>query len=352
FLPGQTSHALEDIKEEDSCSTLHPSTSPHQSITPTDPSTSQEQSMESLSETTESVLLTEETHGGTTDETCPVKETLQEEDNLVMESNNDSSENEGKTEDIDLGNEDRLRRLEEGENCLKNVSSKHEKDLEILEDRTSNEMTAKSCSKIGYERATLSSVEMSSQQTTDNSVETDVTSSDAICSDDVILSSSQSPGLAKEDLDFKSETDPALQMYSTPKLRPYKDAEVEQGLETDKEGYGEGISRDSGIHESKDDVDEVDSDGHKWIDPHNSESLEDSVFPRRSEHYADMPKYLCVRIKRSCWREHRPVCCRFAHEAIQRATTKREFWFSIPCERDLNLWIISSPAARKKRYVD
>jgi hypothetical protein len=63
-------------------------------------------------------------------------------------------------------------------------------------------------------------------------------------------------------------------------------------------------------------------------------SSEKEMIPRPSAYYVDMPRYLCVKIKKSCWHEHRPTCCRFAHEAIQRVSDeRREFWFSIPSDR-------------------
>ena len=61
--------------------------------------------------------------------------------------------------------------------------------------------------------------------------------------------------------------------------------------------------------------------------------------PRESKHYVDMPKYLCVKIRKACWRQHRPLCCRFAHKAIQESVDeRREFWFSIPSDR----WVLKS----------
>ena len=68
--------------------------------------------------------------------------------------------------------------------------------------------------------------------------------------------------------------------------------------------------------------------------PYGLGSSLNDVVPRHSEHFVDMPKYLCVKIKKACWREYRPICCRFAHEAIQQTVDeRREFWFSIPSDR-------------------
>lgn len=62
------------------------------------------------------------------------------------------------------------------------------------------------------------------------------------------------------------------------------------------------------------------------------------VIPRLSTCHVNMPKYLCVKIKRACWPRLRPKLCSHAHHSIQQASDeRREFWFSIPCER-YNIW--------------
>ena len=268
---------LEKIKEEDNSTTLDRST---------DPSVSQEQSMESLSETTESTqdvapvempactldtAAMDITSGGLRE--SDALQTSAERVSLEMDTTSGGLNHKSQEGEIDLEDKDELQSAAEEINLQHNIQDKsvasgNEIDssmktgsLEHLEDRNLNEQVADSCS-----------TEMSSEQTKESSVET---SNDSICHDDVILSSSQNPGLSNDDLALPGEseqftsTEPSMQMYSTPKLRPYQDVEGEHVIEMDKEGYREGISRDSGIHESKEDVDE-DTGDHRWVDQHDA----------------------------------------------------------------------------------
>lgn len=90
--------------------------------------------------------------------------------------------------------------------------------------------------------------------------------------DDAILSSSEDRGVTNGRLGLNEAceqlpNEQPLQMFSTPKSKPYQDViGDEHAIDTDvSEGYREGISRDSGIHESKEDVD-GDGDDQRWVE--------------------------------------------------------------------------------------
>jgi hypothetical protein len=273
---------LEEIKEEDSSSTLHPST---------DSSISQEQSMESLSETSESLqerapectldTVAMDIPSGSLKETDTLQ-TSAEGSSLAMDTTNGILKDISQAGEQDVENKDKLESSVEEINAEHDLQDKSvasskeidlslttdslEQDLKNSEDKSLNEMF------IEPESATGNSVEMCSEQAEKNSVETsnDPISSEAICNDDVILSSSQYPCLTDnvaipDENEQFTNTEPSLQMYSTPKLAPYQDVGGEHVIEMDKEDYREGISRDSGIHESEDDVHE-DTDDQSWMD--------------------------------------------------------------------------------------
>ena len=251
---------LEKIKEEDSSTTLHAST---------DPSISPEQSMESFCDTAESNrergsadTSVEMPNASGVDrnierlkEDNPTQTTV-EEAGLENEYSDVLNSEEGC---MDLQEQSAVLCSETGEaNSLKQNRGQ-------TEDRTSNEFAEKSC-----DQATEIALEMNSEQAVASSVNAlhELASpSDTVCTDDVILSSSQNPGLPNMNKtpDITDESgqvtnnEPSLEMSSTPKPAPYRDVEGEQDIEMDKEGYREGISKDSGIHESKEDVLEGDS---------------------------------------------------------------------------------------------
>lgn len=244
WLGDKDTNHLEKIKEEDTSSTLNPSTSQ------SDTSMSlTEQTEESLGETTGSISTADGTQGpadaGVSDSSGDV---VKETERLKTSPEEMNLEND--LQDNTVTSSDDV------------ISSK----IETVEDnnRASDEITTSSCSK-------------SSEHVTVEAISSDNT----ICSDDVILSSSSSPGLPNvennlgspgesEQLPHVTSTEPALQMYSTPKLEPYKEIVGDRGSEeSDKDGYREGISRDSGIHESKEDFQE-DTEDHRWIDQHHS----------------------------------------------------------------------------------
>ena len=285
---------LEEIKEEDSSSTLHPST---------DPSISQEQSMESLSETTESLqerapectldTVAMDIPSGSLKETDTLQ-TSAEGSSLAMDTTNGVLKDIAQAGEQDVENKDKLESSVEEINAEHDLQDKSvasskeidlslttdslEQDLKNSEDKSLNEMS------IEPESATENSVEMSSEQAEENSVETsnDPISSEAICNDDVILSSSQYPCLTDnvaipDENEQFTNTEPSLQMYSTPKLAPYQDVGGEHVIEMDKEDYREGISRDSGIHESEDDVHE-DTDDQSWMDRHDCGEFRAQLF--------------------------------------------------------------------------
>ncbi|XP_046857870.1 oxidation resistance protein 1-like isoform X2 [Xenia sp. Carnegie-2017] len=143
--------------------------------------------------------------------------------------------------------------------------------------------------------------------------------------------------LHQDDIETSKDYESATKLHqinSTPKMPLFKDLAGDRGVDIGKEGFREGISLDSGIHESKEDVEEEDTNDQRC-----SSKSHVSIKPRASRHYENMPKYLCIRIKKSCWREIRPRCCLYAHEDIQRVTdVRREFWFSIPSERLLEVY--------------
>ena len=310
---------LEKIKEEDSCGTLHPSTSP------SDPSMSQEQCVESPSETTEtadgvpvssSLSSSEELEHGSNVLDEMKGENLTErmdslQDNTVMSSEeivsskmveqdvNKTSSSSGlvspdqTSEDVisaDQTSEDVISADQTSEDV---ISADQTSEDVISGDQTSEDViSADQMSEDVISADQTSEDVISADQTSEDVTSGDQTSEDVIsgeessenarftdqiCPDDVISSSSNS-GVNVEDspdLHHKSEqlphvtsTEPALQMYSTPKLPAYRDVDDEGGIEIDK-GYSEEISRDSGIHESREDVDEV-TDEHRWIDEHDS----------------------------------------------------------------------------------
>ena len=252
---------LENIIEEDSSTTLHAST---------DPSISPEQSMESFCDTTESIQerRTAETSATMLDTSVVNRniERVEEEnplqnfvegENLKNENSENVLKNESETGYINL-----QERADE--------TSSLEQDIGLIGNRTSDEITKKS-----YEPETEMSFEINTGQDVANSVASNElqSSCDNICNDDVILSSSQNPGLPNMNKSFGitgesgqvTNNERSLEMSSTPKLAPYRDVEGKQEIEMDKEGYREGISKDSGIHESKEDVLEGDSGDHGWI---------------------------------------------------------------------------------------
>ena len=250
---------LENIIEEDSSTTLHAST---------DPSISPEQSMESFCDTTESIQerRTAETSATMLDTSVGNRniERVEEEnpphfvegENLKNENSENVLKNESETGYISL-----QERADE--------TSSLEQGIGLIGNRTSDEITKKS-----YEPETEMSFEINTGQDVANSVSNELQSScDNICNDDVILSSSQNPGLPNMNKSFGitgesgqvTNNERSLEMSSTPKLAPYRDVEGKQEIEMDKEGYREGISKDSGIHESKEDVLEGNSGDHGWI---------------------------------------------------------------------------------------
>ena len=252
---------LENIIEEDSSTTLHAST---------DPSISPEQSMESFCDTTESIQ-----ERGTAETSATMLDTSVGNRNIERVEEENPLQNFVEGENL---------KNENSENVLKNESetgyinlqeradetSSLEQDIGLIGNRTSDEITKKS-----YEPETEMSFEINTGQDVANSVASNELqlSCDNICNDDVILSSSQNPGLPNMNKSFGitgesgqvTNNERPLEMSSTPKLPPYRDVEGEQEIEMDKEGYREGISKDSGIHESKEDVLEGDSGDHGWI---------------------------------------------------------------------------------------
>lgn len=261
---------LQNIKEEDSSTTLHAST---------DPSISPEQSMESFCDTTES---TEER--GTAETSVTMLDTSGVDRNIERVKEENPLQTSAEEEKLENANSENVLKDDSEKGCMNlqeqastscneiDDACSLEKDIGPTENRTSNEIAKKSC-----EAATEMSLEMNSEQDVASSGNVSnelVSSCDTICNDDVILSSSQNPGLPNMDISLGVTGDsgqvtndaPSLEMSSTPKLAPYRNVEGEQEIEMDKEGYREGISKDSGIHESKEDVREGDSGDPRWID--------------------------------------------------------------------------------------
>ena len=279
WLAKSDTKVLEKIKEEDSSSTLLPSN---------DSSLCQEQSMESLSETAEggiqkqlsveissSVAQVDKTNDGlreTNELQAAAAKVEMDTESSIVKNDSEREETNGQSKNLFEGMriEKKSQRKSITSSCESDSSVKNtslEKDINVSQDRTSHEQSTQS---------------MNSEERENNIAETscEVSLGEKVCSDtdnngDIILSSSQNPGLPKADaliegVTGESEdvmsTESSLPLYSTPKLPSYRDVMGEQGIEVDKEEYTEGISRDSGIHESKEDVHEGDSDDHRWID--------------------------------------------------------------------------------------
>ena len=246
---------LEKIKEEDSSTTLHAST---------DPSVSPEQSMESFCDTAESIR-----EMGSADTSVEMANTSGVDRNIETlkeynppQTTVKEARLENKHSDVLNSKKGCMNLLEQpGASCSEiGETNSLEQNTGQTEDRTSNEFAEKSC-----DQATEIALEMNSEKemaSSVNALHELVSSSNTVGHDDVILSSSQNPGLPNmnktPDITHESgqvtNNEPSLKMSSTPKPAPYRDVEGEQDIEMDKEGYREGISKDSGIHESKEDV--------------------------------------------------------------------------------------------------
>ena len=230
--------SLNKIKEEDSTTTLRPSN---------ESSPSQEQSMESLSGTMDNTREGEISECVLDTVAMNVAGGLKETDVLQTKGSLDTTN-------------DALKNKSPQENL------KYKSDL----GDSTKEMEASL-----EDKCVTSRNDLNCEKSMNNSVNTSNDPLSSICNDDIILSSSKNPGLASDHLVLSGEieqlsnTEPSLQMNSTPKLGPYQDVGGEQEIEMDKEGYREGISRDSGIHESKEDVEEVNGD-HRWADHHDT----------------------------------------------------------------------------------
>jgi hypothetical protein len=240
WLDASNAKSLEKLKEKESATTLRSSS---------EKSPTEEQSMESLSETMDNTREGE-ISGGVLDTAAEETDDLQSKTEESLDTT--SGVLRDKTQQ-DLQDKGELQSSPEGINlgdkCVTSIDDSSTKtgSLEHLDDRNFEEHG--------------NSTEMNS----------------SICNDDMILSSSENPGLPDDHLASPVEqltnTQSSVQMNSTPKLAPYQDVGGENVIELDKEGYREGISRDSGIHESKEDVEDEDTEEHQWTHEQDSGEL-------------------------------------------------------------------------------
>ena len=258
WLDASNAKSLEKLKEKESATTLRSSS---------EKSPTEEQSMESLSETMDNTREGE-ISGGVLDTAAEETDDLQSKTEESVDST--SGVLRDKTQQ-DLQDKGELQSSPKGisleDKCVTSIDDSSTKtgSLEHLDDR---------------------STEMNS-----------------ICNDDMILSSSENPGLPDDHLASPVEqltnTQSSVQMNSTPKLAPYQDVGGENVIELDKEGYREGTSRDSGIHESKEDVEDEDSEEHRWTHEQDSGELhaKDSFLRVHFSFVFQVTKYVLVTLQ-------------------------------------------------------